>query len=621
MCGIAGIIGIKNQNKSEALISQMTDRIAHRGPDSGGHFLFEEGALGHRRLAIIDLNPESNQPFKDHSGRYTMVFNGEIYNFKEIKAELINDYPFKTKSDTEVVLASYIKWGPKSLSRLNGMFALAIWDNLKKELFVARDRVGIKPLYYYSKDGLMMFSSEIRALIATDLIPKQLNKEVIADYLNYQAIYAPNSIIENVFQLQSGYYGIWNGIAFETKKYWDIADLPKYNFDFQNEIAVKHEIKRLLLTSIEKRMISDVPLGAFLSGGIDSSAVVALMAELSENPINTFSIIFDETKFDESTYSELIANKYKTNHHPILLQPKRFLEELPQALAAMDSPTGDGPNAYLVSKVTRNAGITVALSGLGGDELFAGYPVFKQIKWLEKYRSIWRLPKAIRNLGGYFVGMKNGKGERLKELLSKDTFAFEEIYPTFRKLSSESALKKITQGIPIHNNSVTSLLSEKKSMLEGLPLLSQITAGELMGYTQNVLLKDTDQMSMASALEVRVPFFDHELIEFVMQIPDKFKYPKYAKSLLVESIASKLPNEIVHRQKMGFVLPWEQWMRNELKNFCEERIIKISTRSIFNETAILNLWSSFLRKDKQTSWMNIWLLVVLEEWLSSNGID
>lgn len=622
MCGITGIIGLSDKKRSADIIHKMTIALQHRGPDAGGHYVEEEVAFGHRRLAIIDLNPSSNQPFIDNSGRYAMTFNGEIYNFKKVKSE-IPDYDFKTNSDTELILAAYIKWGSAFLQKLNGMFAIAIWDTLDKTLFIARDRVGIKPVYYYQQDKQFVFSSEIRSMLASELIPRKINKKSIVDFLNYQAPQGVNSIIENVFQLPAGTFGIFKDGEFKIEKFWNIFELPTSSFEYKNEAGIQKIIESLLKESVQRRMLSDVPFGAFLSGGIDSSGIVALMAELSNNPVNTFSVVFNEKEYDESAYSTLVSKKFNTEHHPILLKPERFLEELPAALAAMDSPTGDGPNSYVVSKVTKEAGITVALSGLGGDELFAGYPVFKQLASINKYRQFWNIPSAVRKMGCGILALrgKDHKTERLRSLLSLDRYSFEKIYPTFRKLSSSRTLGNISKVLPIHHNSIEEILKQNSRSINKLPLLSQVTVGELTGYTQNVLLRDTDQMSMASALEVRVPFFDHELIEFVIGIPDQFKYPKYSKSLLVESLSPRLPDEIVHRKKMGFSFPWQHWMKNELKDFCEEKIRGLAEREIFNGDYLLKYWNNFLKGDKKIIWVNIWLLVVLEKWLKTNGID
>ena len=622
MCGIAGIVGLGKNQETEMLIKSMTKAMSHRGPDADGHFVEPNIALGHRRLSIIDLNPESNQPFLDNSQRYSMVFNGEIYNYKSIKSE-ISDYNFKTNSDTEVVLAAYIKWGSSFLKKLNGMFALAIWDKEKSELFVARDRVGIKPFYFFQKENFFIFSSEIRSILSTGIVPKKLNKKAVVDYLNYQSVFSPLSIIENVFQLENGHYGLFKNGKFETNKFWDITDIESEDRDYSNEKRIQKEVEKLLLNSVERRMISDVPLGAFLSGGIDSSGIVALMSELTEKPIDTFSVVFDEKEYDESTYSELISKKYKTNHHPILLKPKRFLEELPNALNSMDTPSGDGANSYVVSKVTKKAGITVALSGLGGDELFAGYPVFKQIHNLSKYKTAWPVTKPFRKLGQLFLNLKESthKTDRLNQLLQGNSVSVQEIYPIFRKLSSSNFLEGVFKNGLAKHNTLNEVFRGMDEKFKSLPLLSQVSVGEILGYTQNVLLKDTDQMSMASALEVRVPFFDHELIEYVLQIPDKFKYPKYSKSLLVESIAPRLPDEIVFRKKMGFTFPWKTWLKTDLKNFCEEKIESLAARNIFEGNYISNIWNRFLKDDKEIIWTNVWLLVVLENWLQTNGVD
>ena len=621
MCGIAGIVGLGKNQETEMLIKGMTEAIAHRGPDADGHLVEPNIALGHRRLSIIDLNPASNQPFFDNSKRYSMVFNGEIYNYKSIKSE-INDYEFKTSSDTEVVLAAYIKWGSSFLKKLNGMFALAIWDEENSELFVARDRVGIKPFYYYQKDGLFLFSSEIRSLLSSGIVPKKINKRAIVDFLNYQAPQSPISIIENVGQLEAGSFGNFKNGEFKTQKFWDIASVSKNGFEYKDEKSIQKKIENLLLDSVERRMISDVPLGAFLSGGIDSSGIVALMSEISDKPVNTFSVVFNEKEYDESTYSTIIAKKYKTDHHPILLKPERFLEELPLALKSMDTPTGDGPNSYVVSKVTKEAGITVALSGLGGDELFAGYPVFQQMASLNKYKHFWSIPQFLRNGASALLELRgiDHKTERLKDLMTTDNFSFEKMYPTFRKLNA-SSVEKFSSSLPTNHNSIEQLLAQRKNGISQLPFLSKITVGEMTSYTQNILLKDTDQMSMASALEVRVPFFDHKLIEYVMHVPDRIKTPKFSKSLLVESLGSRLPDEIVHRKKMGFSFPWDKWIRNELKSFCEEKIQGISRRDIFDGEYLKEYWSRFLREDPQVKWINIWLLVVLENWLQTNGVE
>jgi asparagine synthase (glutamine-hydrolysing) len=348
------------------------------------------------------------------------------------------------------------------------------------------------------------------------------------------------------------------------------------------------------------------------------------MAQVSSHPVNTFAVVFDEKEYDESHYSNLISKKYHTHHTPILLHPKDFLQALPDALLAMDTPSGDGVNTYVVSKATKQAGITVALSGLGGDELFAGYPVFKQWMRLQKYQVLWSVPDFIRKpIGVLAAAIQNdNKGSRLQELIGVKDAEFSTIYPTFRKLMVEKELLNLMpKAKGLYENIPHSLLQSRKSALHQLPALSQVSVGELLTYTLNVLIKDTDQMSMASALEVREPFFDYKLVEFVLQIPDSVKYPTYAKQLLVESLSPLIPDEVVHRKKMGFVFPWEHWMRNELKSFCESQLLYLSTLSLFDNKELMTYWQRFLAKDKKILWAHLWQIVVLSHWLQQHQIE
>jgi asparagine synthase (glutamine-hydrolysing) len=616
MCGIAGIAGMKDRDAATSAVGRMTDRIAHRGPDADGFFIEDGIALGHRRLSIIDLSEAANQPQFDTTNRYAIILNGEIYNFREVKAQF-PEYSFRTESDTEVILAAYAKRGPDCLSLLNGMFTIAIWDKQRRELFVARDRLGVKPLYYaQTNDGALVFASEIRAILESGFVERKLNRETLSEYLMYQSVYAPRTIVENIEQLPAGSFGIYSDAGFEIKPYWRIEDRSG-DFDFKDEVEVRRKVKELLLGSVERRMISDVRLGAFLSGGIDSSAVVALMSEASDQPVDTFSVTFDEAEFDESRYSNLIAKKFNTRHTAVQLSPKDFLNELPNAINAVDSPTGDGFNTYVVSKATKRSGITVALSGLGGDELFAGYSYF--FNWLDTQKGLLpKIPKLLRKPIAYALASSHrSKHQRIADILDADTLDLAGIYPMFRQVMS----RRTAHDYYANDNgrhTIQRVLDEKRAAVSGFPLLSQVTIAELLGYTQNVLLKDTDQFSMASALEVREPFFDYRLVEYVLQVPDEIKLPKYPKSLLVESIAPLLPDEIVHRKKKGFVLPWEQWMRNELKTFCEERLAKLEAREIFQPGKLNVKWKAFTGGAKGVRWSELWHLIVLSEWLENN---
>ena len=619
MCGIAGILSFADTGNTELVIHKMTDAIVHRGPDAEGYYIKNPVAFGFRRLAIIDLSASANQPFSDSTGRYCIIFNGEIFNFSEIKSQL-KDYPFRTTSDTEVLLAAYKKWGAGCLTKLKGFFAFAVWDSVEKELFIARDRLGVKPLYYYHNDRYFLFASEIRSLLASGLVPKKLNETAIREFLSYQSIGFPASPVDGVLQLEAGAFLTIRNNKPEIKKYWDITR-KNHNVDFRDTQKVRAQVRTLLRNSVERRLISDVPLGAFLSGGIDSSAVVGLMAEVSSSRPNTFTIGFSEKDFDESAYADIIAKKFNTQHNRVLLQPGTFLQELQNALNAMDTPSGDGINTYVVSKAIKQSGLTVALSGVGGDELFAGYPFFRKYLQLRKYKNIWTGTKWLRHGLSQMVG-NSGKGARIKQMLKAPSDNIRYFYPEFRRIINPELMNYLTHWQ--HNGEITLLeqqLEEVGDAMEKFPGLSQVSVAEYLGYTQHTLLKDTDQMSMAVALEVREPFFDHELVEYVLAIPDSLKMPEYPKKLLVESLQGLLPDEIVHRKKQGFLFPWSLWMKKELRSFCDSHLQMAAQRDFINGNNLMKYWKRFLQNDSGVRWMEIWLFVILEYWMERNGIE
>ncbi|RMG62687.1 MAG: asparagine synthase, partial [Bacteroidetes bacterium] len=337
-----------------------------------------------------------------------------------------------------------------------------------------------------------------------------------------------------------------------------------------------------------------------------------------------FSIVFDEPEFDESHWSGMLAQTYRTEHHPMKLRPQDFLEGLPAALAAMDHPSGDGLNSYVVSQATKQAGFTVALSGLGGDELFAGYPVFERYARLKGMKGFYGLPQGLRALGGTLAGQvyRNHKTARLQELMQLEDNRFAALYPVFRKIFPDTAIARLLGEVSPAQALMETLFSpEEQARADQLPAFSQVTLGEIHTYTQNVLLRDTDQMSMAHALEVRVPFFDHTLVEYALGIPDTHKTPTYPKKLLVDAMGDLLPHELVHRPKMGFVFPWDTWMRGELRDFCAQNMARLNQRGVFQAGEIDRLWTRYLARDKTVTWMQVWMLVVLENWMSQVGID
>ena len=442
MCGIAGIFYFEPSNKDSSVIKKMTDAISHRGPDAEAVYTNGPIALGHRRLSIIDISEKSNQPFFDTTGNHVIIFNGEIYNYKEIKNK-IPEYPFQTTGDTEVVLAAFLKWGKEALQYLKGMFAFAIANLQSEEIFIARDRLGVKPLYYYKDEHHFIFASEIRTLLASGYIKREICRTALVDYLCFQSFQSPQTIINNVYELIAGNYLLISHKTFQTDSYWKVFNHP----DEINETSyaqIKKKVKSLLLQSVERRMVSDVPVAAFLSGGIDSSAVVGLMATVAEVP-ETFNIAFQEKEFDESEYASLIARKFSTKHHKVLIQPEVFLEELPNALDAMDTPSGDGINTYVVSKAIRKQGIKVALSGVGGDELFAGYPIFKQWHKLQRLRKFWSMPLSVRTVLSSAFSSNDIRKQRIVQLIRMDSCTISSVYPVLRQVNSDETIKNLLQ--------------------------------------------------------------------------------------------------------------------------------------------------------------------------------
>jgi len=634
MCGIAGIVGhtLNNEIHTRA-IKKMTDAIAHRGPNSEGIWNDEHCFLGHRRLSIIDLSEAGNQPFVSQDGRYIMVYNGELYNYKAIKLELqraehgTNNRPhlFTTNTDTEVILAAFLRWGIDCVKRFNGMYAFSIWDKAEQKLVIARDRLGIKPLYYYFKNNVLVFGSEIRALMQSDAIDKKINLKSVAEYIQYTTVHAPNTILQDVFMLMPGHILEFNiqHVTCNISPYWNIHDFanPKTNA-YKDELSYKETcstVNELLTASVERRLVADVPFGAFLSGGIDRSAIVGLMSKVSSEKVQTFNVSFDEGEFSEAIYAKQIAKKFNTDHHEIKLSPNDFLNQLPEALAAMDHPSGDGPNSYIVSKATKNAGITMALSGLGGDELFAGYDIFKRYYELEKKGWLNIIP--AKGFAGKLLAAKQKsiQGDKTSEILNLQTINGFNAYPINRKLFNQKDYQALLKETYHADAFIKNVI--KNSETDKQHILSRVSLFEIQTYMQNILLRDADQMSMAVALEVRVPFLDYKLVEFALSIKDEYKYPHTQKKLLVDALGDLLPDNIVNRPKMGFVLPWKEWLKNELKDFCEDNIIQFSKRSFINRETVLLIWNRFLQNDPKITWSRVWHLVVLNNWINTHHIE
>lgn len=617
MCGITGIYSFNNEGNFNAEVSSMNNALKHRGPDDRGVADFHGLSLGHQRLAIIDLSPAGHQPMQREN--VTIVFNGEIYNFRDVRNKL-KKFSFTSDSDTEVLIRAWQEWGTQMLDHLNGMFAFAIWDADKQQLFIARDRLGIKPLYYSIVDGRLIFASELRSVLASGKVKKKLNRDALYDYFSYQTVHAPKTIIENVNMLMPGHYIVAGSGDVKIEKWWS----PRQSNASKtySPAEARKNVFELLGDAVNVRMVADVPFGAFLSGGIDSSLVVGLMQKVSAQPVKTFSVVFDDSEYSEAKFARKVADHFHTEHHEIKLAPTDFLEMLPSALNAMDHPSGDGPNTYVVSGATRKAGVTMALSGLGGDELFAGYPVFKRLMKLRDSSLLKYSPGFARKMAGELIHSlrKDAASQKAAEILKLKSAGPASVYPLMRKVLLDAQIEKLFQipGTSFNSHSFTEKIFRD---YDDKHLISAISEAEIATYMQNVLLRDADQMSMAHALEIRVPFLDYRLVEFVLSLDDSLKFPVTPKKLLADSFHGFLPDEIFTRKKMGFVMPWEHWMKNELRELCHNSLLRFGQRSGINSGELMQLWRTFEKGQGEVSWSRIWPLVVLENWMEQNGIE
>jgi len=625
MCGICGIHGIAEENPVGTSLQKMVRALSHRGPDASGTYIDDHVALGHTRLSIIDLSGSANQPMTDPSGRFTLIFNGEIYNYRSLRKSL-QEYPFQSNSDSEVLLAGLVKWGKQFLNECNGMFAFALWDKEKQELILARDRLGIKPLYYARTGMKTVFASEIRSILSSGFISPELNKDSLGEYLRYQTVHGANTILSGVYMVSPGTVLTITDNEYKSETFWTPESQLESSVERLDYSNVKGLVQEKLNSAVKRRLISDVPMGAFLSGGIDSSAIVALASQHISGPLKTFNINFQEGDFSEAKYARLVAEMYGTEHTQIDLDPHVLIEKLPAALQSMDHPSGDGINSYVVSEAAKHAGITVALSGLGGDELFAGYPIFSQFYELRDKGWLMSFPKFMRAMGGsLYKKIKPGvQAEKINQIVTEDYLDLEYVYQYSREVASYRDVEALLQQVPRGENAVFKMVQDVVGVENPgfkMSRLSKVSYAEIITYLQSVLLRDTDQMSMAHALEVRVPFLDHELVSLALSIPDKYKYSGSPKKLLVDALGEFLPTEVHQREKMGFTFPWKVWMKNELKEFCGDNISDLAKRPEFSSHTVLSRWDKFLKNDPSVSWSRIWYLCILQSWMSRNGVN
>jgi asparagine synthase (glutamine-hydrolysing) len=631
MCGIVGLVKF-NQPINRSRFESMRDTMPYRGPDSHGLWIDESDkvGLGHLRLSIIDPTPAGHQPREESTHNCVISYNGEVYNYLEIRAELEKKgYTFETSSDTEVVLKAYLAYGHNCLQHFNGMFAIAIWDGDKKELFLARDRLGVKPLYYLHNEDEFIFASETKAVLKGLDKKPELNVQLIDSYMSFGYIPGENTLHQGIKRLMPGHYAVLTsnekkGSQLTITQYWDLKFNNKNGQDKGFEYYVNGS-KKLLDSAIDLRLRSDVPLGIFLSGGIDSSAVVGLLADRVEEPLKTFSIGYDFGKgFDETPYAQIIADKFKTDHHEIKITPAQFKEFIPEYIALMDEPVTEAAaiSLFFVAKLAKEK-VTVALSGEGSDEIFAGYDLYQYMNVLDKYRAV------VGQTGSdFFAGISNkllGKSHKISKYLTMATLPIEKrykgmsTYPDHHKdaLYKPEFKAEIEQSDQITSRDYTKNLFDK---VKGEDTLSKMLYFDTKTWLVDDLLIKADRMSMAASLELRVPFLDYRLVEFAASIPSKHKIKKgegkYPLKKMMEGI---LPDDIIYRKKMGFPTPLKLMFQNELRDYAETLLLSQTTKlhKFFKIERIEQLITEH-NNNKYDHHKTLWQLVVLEEWLRKN---
>ncbi|MEM5830965.1 MAG: asparagine synthase (glutamine-hydrolyzing) [Candidatus Aenigmatarchaeota archaeon] len=582
MCRITGFwdFNYKGDYDLDFVLTEMRDSLRHGGPDDAGNYVEKENglALANRRLAILDLSPLGHQPMVDDRNEIIVVFNGEIYNFQEIKKELKNlGYKFKSNSDTEVIIYAYKHWGLDCIQRFRGMFAIVIWNKRSKKLILIRDRIGVKPLYYYFKDGIFMFASETRAFLKHPKFKKEISKEGLFLFFRYGYIFYPYSIWQDVCKLEPGSYLIIDkNQNIKKEKYWSIEKVYEKYFENENKKFDENELieklEQILLDSFKLRLVSDVPVGIFLSGGIDSSTVTAILQKNISQKLKTFTIGFYEEKYDESKWAKKIAEYLGTDHTEIFCSIKEALEIIPKLPEIYDEPFGDSSAipTHLVSKIAREK-VKVILSGDGGDEFFGGYDKYWVYKVILNYPFIFN--KYFSSLFKLILNMKKEDPYRIEKfikLLHKKTAVEKFSYISSCFLDDYNDLVKDDFLI---SKEITFSIDDEN--LKSLPPVVQWMLIDAKYYLSEDILTKVDRASMAVALETREPLLDHKILEFVAPLHLKYKFTKNSgKYILKKLLAKYLPRELFERPKHGFSIPQFEWLKNELKELVEITLSK-----------------------------------------------
>jgi asparagine synthase (glutamine-hydrolysing) len=611
--------GLGDRTAVEKQLADMAAMIAHRGPDGQGVWTDGAVGLGHARLAVIDLSDSAAQPMADHTGAVHLSYNGEIYNFRELRREMAElGHRFRTASDTEVIIEGYKRWGSGILQRLRGMFALALWDAKTRQFMLARDRLGQKPLYYCWRHGLLLFASEIKALLAWPGMDRTPNMAAINQYLTFQYVPTPHTAFERIHMLAPATAMIVDGNGeSEMVRYWS---LPHPEAARQRPVAeLEDELRHRLDEAVALRLVSDVPVGAFLSGGIDSASVVASMARASTTPVKTFTIGFDEPSFDERIYARMVSERYGTDHHELVVRPDA-VNILPKLVWHFGQPFADSSAVptYYLAEFTRGH-VTVALNGDGGDESFLGYPRYAGAMLGNRVDLI---PKPLRQLLGALgrnLPVKTSEIRLLRYLgrfLSVADASDVERYGSWITFFSQDQKSSLYTGA-FRDHLADTCLGELGSRFGGnAPVAARAAWADIHSYLPDDLLIKVDVATMAHGLEARSPFLDHEFMEFAASIPaaQKMKMTQ-TKSLLKSAMAERLPRELLTRPKMGFGVPIDRWLRHELRDMCYDVLLSSDacSRGLFRPEAVQTLLDDH-NAGRHANHYQIWALLCLELW-------
>jgi len=610
MCGICGFLGDPTGIERTAMLNA----LKHRGPDDEGVWedRLADGMIwfGHRRLSILDLSPMGRQPMSTFDDQLIITFNGEIYNFRTLRSQLESlGYSFRSRSDTEVILYAWHQWGTGALDRIDGMFAFALWDRKNHCLWLVRDRMGEKPLYYTFKNGRFLFASEVRSLLASGIVERRMDSDGLDSYLTFGSVADPFTLIKDVRAVEAGHWLRVHEQESTTRAYWSLCDIPEERIPV-DRVEVLDTVGMLLRQSCSFCMVSDVPVAALLSGGIDSTCNVAMLNEQGFHNLQTFSVVFKGfgKVFSEERWSSLVADYFHTRHNKIEIGENEACSWVPEAVQAMDQPSFDGVNTYLVCRAISSAGIKVAISGQGADELFLGYWQKKLFPWLLLLAGLpvgW-LRFSLSFLVTYWARLHDTKYEKILQ-----TFGASEplaaAYLAQHSVFSQKALERL-RGVK--------RLPQTRFIRDqgGTTPLGKLSRLELTHYLRNTLLRDADQMSMANSLELRAPFVNHHLVEKVVALPIHFKVGSRnrQKPLLVDAVRSSIVNEVAQRPKQGFVLPYDRWLRNGLS------IADLTEVDIgLDPDAIRTVAQRFFSGQ---SWSRFWTLQVLSAWVKKEHI-